>query len=397
MRGILVSLLEAVAASSALKHKRSVQNGALKRRYTPDLPDGEITIFKCAETIKPKVLVISLFEPEMEVWHENLDFVHNITVPGLSPLFPHLYCTEDYEICNMVTGEGEINAATSMMSVATYPKFDLSQTYMLSAGIAGCSPYKGTLGSASFSRFTVQVALEYEIDSREIPENWTTGYFAYGSDAPGEYPENWYGTEVFEFNEALRDRAAELASSAQLQVKDSMKEFRALYNTSEANMDPGIIKCDTATSDVYYTGPLLSSTFSNVTKLLTNGTGDYCMSAQEDSGIAEAVLRTARFGLVDYSRLVVMRTCSDFDQGPPGMSAAEYFTESSEGSAFTSAVSNLWNAGSPFVLDVVKNWDTLYENNTFAAKNYYGDVFGYLGGEPDFGIGSYYDVEYVAA
>lgn len=394
MIGFLFALLGAVNASSAIRHKRSM---GLERRYTPEMPDGDITVFKCAETYKPKVLVVSLFEPELEVWHENLDFVHNITVPGLSPLFPHVYCTEDYEICNVATGEGEVNAATTMMSVATYPKFDLSQTYILTAGIAGCSPYEGSLGSASFSRFTVQVALEYEIDSREMPENWTTGYFAYGTDGPGMYPGNWYGTEVFEFNEALRDRAAELASSATLNDTDSMKEFRVQYNSSEAKKAPGILKCDVATSDVYYTGPILSSAFSNVTSMLTNGTGVYCMSAQEDSGIAEAVLRAARFGLVDYSRLVVMRTCSDYDQGPPGMGAAEYFTQSDQGSAFPAAISNIWNAGSPFVLDVVKNWDNLYANNTFKPENYVGDVFGYLGGEPDFGIGSYYHVEYVAA
>jgi purine nucleoside permease len=45
-------------------------------------------------------------------------------------------------------------------------------------GIAGINPYQGTLGTAAFARFAVQVALQYELDARQMPSNWTTGYWA---------------------------------------------------------------------------------------------------------------------------------------------------------------------------------------------------------------------------
>jgi purine nucleoside permease len=48
---------------------------------------------------------------------------------------------------------------------------------MLIAGIAGVNPYEGTLATAAFSRFAVQVALQYEMDARQMPANWTTGYW----------------------------------------------------------------------------------------------------------------------------------------------------------------------------------------------------------------------------
>ena len=43
------------------------------------------------------------------------------------------------------------------------------------AGIAGVNPEVATLGSVTFARYAVQVALQYEFDAREIPANFTTG------------------------------------------------------------------------------------------------------------------------------------------------------------------------------------------------------------------------------
>lgn len=84
------------------------------------------------------------------------------------------------------------------------PAFDLTTTYFYIAGIAGVNPDVATIGSVSFAKYAVQVALQYEIDAREIPKNFSTGYFAQGADAPGQYPTSIYGTEVFEVNDSLR-------------------------------------------------------------------------------------------------------------------------------------------------------------------------------------------------
>ncbi|WES04380.1 hypothetical protein PX690_21385 [Bacillus velezensis] len=69
--------------------------------------------------------------------------------------------------------------------------------------------------------------------------------------------------------------------------------------------------CDTATSDVYYSGTLLGEAFENTTTLLTNGSGVYCMTAQEDNATLSALLRAALFKIVDFSRIIIMRTASD--------------------------------------------------------------------------------------
>lgn len=78
---------------------------------------------------------------------------------------------------------------------------------------------------------------------------------------------------------------------------DDAVAYRAQYAASAAyaagTQPPSIVECDVATSDVYYSGALLSTAFGNFTKLLTNGTGNYCTTAQEDNATLEALLRAA--------------------------------------------------------------------------------------------------------
>jgi purine nucleoside permease len=52
------------------------------------------------------------FTPEQDVWIEPLKLTKNVTIPGLSPLYPAVHCNKDYSICQMTTGE--INAAVSV-------------------------------------------------------------------------------------------------------------------------------------------------------------------------------------------------------------------------------------------------------------------------------------------
>ena len=234
-------------------------------------------------------------------------------MPGLSMLFPHVHCLADYSVCQVTIGEAEINAAVTVTSVVLSGKFDLTKTYFLVAGIAGVNPKYGTLGSVALARYAVQVALQYEFDAREVPANFTTGYLAYDTDLPGEYPKNLYGTEVFEVNAALRDVAYSLAARATLADSPASAEYRAKYLVDEplhraATEPPSVIKCDASTSDVYFSGALLSEAFENTTSVWTNGSGIYCMTAQEDNATLEVLVRMAIEGLVDFARIIIMRT-----------------------------------------------------------------------------------------
>ncbi|KAI1135926.1 putative purine nucleoside permease [Hypoxylon sp. FL0543] len=353
------------------------------------------------ERIAPKVVIVSMFSPEAEIWYENMPDTtlgdvraNNITVPGLSPLYPHVHCNARGEVCQLTVGESEINAAVSMTALALSGLFDLSKTYFLLAGIAGINPKLGTLGSVALSRFSVQVALQYEIDAREMPANFSTGYFPYGTYAPNEYPSTIYGTEVMEVNENLRDAAATLAQRAKLADSAGAADYREKYRQdggvyAAATSGPSVIKCDTATADVYYSGTLLSEAFENTTELWTNqSTITYCASAQEDSATLQALMRAAAWGFVDFSRTILMRTGSDFDRAPPSISEFQHLRLMDQ-NGFDIAIQNIYLAGIEIVKGIVAGWNSTYHDG-IKPTNYIGDILGTLGGEPDFGPGSWF-------
>ncbi|RPD68378.1 purine nucleoside permease [Lentinus tigrinus ALCF2SS1-7] len=353
---------------------------------------GAVVEARSRDTFAPKVFIISMFDAEGDAWHGIPEFnvlERNITIPGFSPLFPQAHCTRDGSICQLVTGEAEINAASTITALVQSPLFDLTHTYFLIAGIAGISPRLGTLGSVTFARFAVQVALQFEFDAREKPAEFSTGYVPQGSMAPDEFPQDLYGTEVFEVNEELRQIAIRTAKKATLFDDTQSQQYRVNYATNSAfgpgAAAPSVVACDTATSDVFWTGNLFAVAFENTTTLFTNGSATYCTTQQEDNATLEALMRGALAGRVDFSRIIVMRTGSDFDRPFDGQTAAANLFVGTPG--FDIAIRNIRAAGVPIVTTIVSGWKARFERGVMPS-NYVGDIFGSLGGTPNFGPGS---------
>ncbi|CDO72036.1 hypothetical protein BN946_scf184943.g71 [Trametes cinnabarina] len=334
--------------------------------------------------------VVYQFGEEGRAWNDIPEFDllgRNITVPGFSPLYPQAHCTMDGDVCQMVTGAGEINAASTITALVHSPLFNLSRTYFLIAGIAGISPKLGTLGSVTFARFSVQVALQHEFDAREMPPGFSTGYLPQGSFTPDEYPRRLYGTEVFEVNDDLRHVAIAMAQKGRLSDDERSREYRARYRSSPefaaATGPPSVVACDTATADTFWSGRLLAEAFEDTTRLFTNGTAKYCTTQQEDSGTLAALLRGALVGLIDFSRIIIMRTASNFDRPYLGQSAAANLFLMS---GYELAIMNIPLAGVPVVQGIISQWVGKFEQG-IKPSNYVGDIFGSLGGTPDFGAG----------
>lgn len=270
----------------------------------------------------------------------------------------------------------EINAAATVSSLVHSQRFDLTSTYFLVAGIGGVNPEVATISSVTFARYAVQVALQYEIDPRELPSNFTTGYVPQGSTSPDEYPQSIYGTEVFEVNHNLQHLAASFARNATLNDSSAAVAYRAKYATSDlytaGTNAPSVIECDVATSDVYYSGKLLGEAFSNYTKLVTNGTGNYCTTAQEDNATLEVLVRAAATNLVDFARIIIMRTASDFDRPWPGQPASVNLFFSSQQGAFEPAIQNIYLAGIKVVEGILDGWNATFSKGV-AASNYIGE------------------------
>ena len=77
---------------------------------------------------------------------------------------------------------------------------------------------------------------------------------------------------------------------------------------------------------------------------------------------------------------------SNFDRPPPEISDLEHLTQSDEGAFYTS-LDNLFSVGIEVVRGILHDWNCTFWAGV-SPSNYIGDIFGSLGGEPDFGYGS---------
>ncbi|MGF7188811.1 purine nucleoside permease [Robbsia andropogonis] len=302
-----------------------------------------------------KVLIVSMFGPEGKVWLDHLGKTRAIRVAGLSPDYPDVHCTRD-DVCVLTTGMGHANAAASMAALLYSGRFDLRKTYFLIAGIAGIDPAQGTLGSAAWARYLVDFGIQWEIDAREIPANWQSGYLGINTKSGTEKPPLDYRTEVFQLDEALLQRAYALSRNAVLTDSVEAQAYRAKYPGAPANQPPSVIQCDTLSGDTWFSGTALGQRARDWTKLLTDGRGVYCTTQQEDNATFEVIKRGAAAGLADTRRVAVLRTGSDFDRPPPGGSNVNNLLDYQQQGGFVPAVDNLYRAGKPLVDAIVKDW-----------------------------------------
>ena len=137
-----------------------------------------------------------------------------------------------------------------------------------------------------------------------------------------------------------------------------------------------------------FSGDLLAAAFEYTSTLFTNGSATYCTTQQEDSGVLAALVRGNVAGLVDFTRVMSMRTASDFDRPAPNQTAADNLFNGQD-AGYDAAVMNIYLAGVQVVQGILAGW-----NETFAAgvtpENYVGDIRRTLNSTvaPDFGPSS---------
>lgn len=88
-------------------------------------------------------------------------------------------------------------------------------------------------------------------------------------------------------------------------------------------------------------------------------------------------------------------TGSNFDRPPPSLTALEHLQLLGQ-NGFQLAINNTWIAGGRIVAGILSDWDRVYGPG-LPPTNYVGDVFGSLGGVPNFGPGSVFGGNSAAA
>jgi purine nucleoside permease len=301
----------------------------------------------------PKVLVVTMFAGEAKPWRDGERLTQRIAIPGLPKADPEIACT-DGGLCLMTTGMGYANAASSIAAVVFGGRLDLARTYFVIAGIAGVDPAKGTLGSAHWARYAVDGGLQNEIDPREAPAGWASGYLAIGAGAPGQKAELRYGGEIQRLDEALLQAAWRLTRDAPLSDGEAAKGYRARYRTGAAAEAPQVTICDTVSSDTWWHGERLAAAMQAWARLITDGAADPCTTQQEDNATLTALRRGAEAGLVDFGRVALLRTASNFDRPAPGQTAAESLGAHSGG--YLPAVANAYQVAGALAHAIVADW-----------------------------------------
>jgi purine nucleoside permease len=321
-------------------------------------------MLQAQEPIAVKVVVVALFEPgadtgdapgEYQFWVERNHLDRIIPFPQGN----HNLRMNDRGVLGILAGVGNARAAASIEALALDPRFDLTKAYWLVAGIAGVDPQDASLGSAAWAEWVVDGDLAYEIDGREIPKDWKTGYVPMHKTSPYEQPHAPSDMgEAYHLDAGLVDWAFRLTEHTTLTDSPKMQAERIKFKQPNAQRPPFVLKGDDLAASTFWTGRLLDEWANDWVKYQTDGKGDFVMTAMEDSGILQALTFVARTGRVDAKRVLVLRTASDYDQPPPGVTAAEELRSNATNGyvGYRASLESAWRVGNTVVTELIDNW-----------------------------------------
>jgi purine nucleoside permease len=322
-----------------------------------------------AEEQKPiqvKVVVVTMFEigedtgdrpAEFQTWVEQLPLTEKIPFPQG---YRDLRYNPDKRVLGIVTGVGTARAAPSIMALGTDPRFDLTKAYWLIAGIAGVNPNEASIGSAAWAEWVVDGDLGFELDAREIPTGWPTGFIPLGKATPYEEPATDIGGAVYHLDPGLVAWAYSLTKTVKLEDTEALQQVRALYpGYPAAQMPPTVLRGDDVCGSTRHSGPFFNKHLSAWTAYWTAGKGRFVMTAMEDTGTAQSLTFLAKAGRVDVRRLIVLRTGSNYQMPYPGRSAADHIASLRRDGfpALIPALAAAYRVGSVVVEEIVAQWD----------------------------------------
>ncbi len=316
------------------------------------------------QPIRIKVVVVTMFERgedtgdtpgEYQLWVER---EHLDQVLPLPTGYHHVRLNTD-GVLGMVTGVGTAKAAASVMALGLDPRFDLSKAYWIVAGIGGGDPADVSAGSAVWADHVIDGDLSFEIDARQIPENWSTGYIPLRKGSPFEPPASDIYGEVYTLNPTLTGWAFRLTHDVQLADSDTLRKSRARFaGFPNAVKPPFVARGDVMAASTFWHGSKMEDWANAWTRYYTGGTGNYMVAGMEDSGTLQALTFLSRARRVDLQRVLVLRTLSNYDREPPGGTVAESLKEMVSGnySAYMPALEAAEVVGDKVVRDIVEHW-----------------------------------------
>ncbi len=326
-----------------------------------------------AARIPIEVVVVTTFQigpergPDPGEFH---NWVERLPLPDTLP-FPQGYrelrYNPDMHVLGIISGEGPTHMAASITALADDDRFDFSHAYWLLAGIAGIDPNAGPAGSTAWANYVIDGDLAYEIDAREIPPDWTTGYVPLGETSPYEQPRpkvnSINGVNLFRLNRGLAEWAYGISRAKVLLPDDSnLIALRAQYTSyPKTQSPPEILHGDVLAAGTFWVGALLNTWAENWVNYWSDGKAKFTMTSEEDAGYMQALSFLAQAHKIDLDRVMDLRGASDFAVPPPGETAAQLLYSDVQGggySAFIESLTNVYLTGSSVVRELTDHWST---------------------------------------
>ncbi len=320
-----------------------------------------------AAPIEVRVVVVTTWEVirggkdlrgELYAWSHQWPFKTQMPFPvGVHPL---LYDPERHVLA-IVTGMATARAAASITALGMDPRFDLSHAYWIVAGTAGANPRYASAGSTAWARYVVDGDLSQEIDARDIPADWPTGILPNGRVTPYQTPapasQNDDGNMAYAINPGLVDWALAMTKNIKLPDDVILAKARAPY-TGPGALPPFVLEGDGLMSARFWYGEHLNQWAERWVPYWTGGKGVFAMSAEEDTGIMQALTFLGHAGRASVDRVLILRAGSDYVVAPPGMTAAEQIArQAKEGlPANQEALNNLYAVASPVARALADGW-----------------------------------------
>jgi len=313
--------------------------------------------------ISVKVVVVTTFEVGNDTGDVPGELQHWVELDHLNQIYPlpagyhAVRMNGDGEMA-IVTGVGASHAAATIMALGLDPRFDLSHAYWLIAAIAGGNPQQISRGSAAWARWVVDGDLAYEIDPREIPKDWSTGYVPFGKNRPFEEPVKPMAGQVYALNQELANWAFDMTRATPLEDIPQLKAARSSFDGEAANRPPFVTLGDELSASTYWHGKLMDAWAARWVPYFTGGKGVFATTAMEDSGALQSLQFLANAGRVDWLRVMVLRTVSNFDQQPNGMDAATSLAmqRTDRYAAYLPSLENAYRVGHVIVNELVSHW-----------------------------------------
>ncbi len=329
-----------------------------------------------------RVVVVTTFElgndtgdtpGEFQAWVERLPLPQTLPFPlGNHPL----RYNADKRVLGVVTGEGSLRAAASIMALGVDERFDLSKAYWIVPAIAGIDPSYASVGSAAWAEWIIDRDLNFEIDAREIPADWSTGHVPLGRSKPFQTPapqlDRPNGVNGYHLNPQLVEWAYQLTRNVHLDDTPMLESIRAGYKRyPNAIKPPFVLKGDEVSASDWWLGGRMNTLAEQWMTYWSGGKGHAVTTAMEDCGILTSLTALARNHRIRLDRVLVLRTGSDYTVPAAGQSVTQLLTgeaaEDAALSAYMPALEAAYRVGSPVVNEIARNWDK-YADKTPGAN-----------------------------